>query len=260
MVSKPRQIADYNAGMTRPEPTQTAAEILRSRFGDADSLFLAGSVVRGEATASSDLDLVVLYPRLPESYRESFVHQGWPVEAFVHDEETIEYYFIERDLDSGVGSLLWMVSEGIAITAQTPLNARVQARALALRDAGPGPWSRADVDYSRYTITTVIDDLEDARNPAEQRAIVAELHPLLATHFFRSNGLWSATGKTIPRRLATADSATHDRFVAAFEAAFRGQISALIELADGIIAPSGGRLFVGYRSESDTDMRRKPSR
>ena len=69
---------------------------MAARYPDADSLFLAGSITRGEATATSDLDLVVLFPFLERSFRESFVHRGWPVEVFAHDEETIEYYFIER--------------------------------------------------------------------------------------------------------------------------------------------------------------------
>ena len=55
--------------------------VLQERYGAADSLLLAGSVVRGEETATSDLDLVVLYPQIEQSYRESFHQDGWPIEA-----------------------------------------------------------------------------------------------------------------------------------------------------------------------------------
>ncbi len=94
---------------------EAAREILSTRYAGADSLLLAGSITRGEATATSDLDLVVLFPNLPRSFRESFVHRGWPVDVFAHDEETIEYYFLEQDLTSGVGAMLWMVHDGIPV-------------------------------------------------------------------------------------------------------------------------------------------------
>ena len=118
--------------MARADPRETATAVLNERYNSADSLLLAGSVVCGEATATSDLDLVVIYPQIERSYRESFLHGGWPVEAFVHDECTMEYYFIERDLASGIGSLMWMVRDGVPIVGQTPLNARIKSRANSL--------------------------------------------------------------------------------------------------------------------------------
>ncbi len=63
------------------------------RYADAAAVFAAGSIVRGEGTAFSDLDLVVVYPRLPCAYRKSFRCEGYPVEAFVHDPETLPTSF-----------------------------------------------------------------------------------------------------------------------------------------------------------------------
>ncbi len=48
----------------RISPKNAAIEIYNERFPDAKVIFLAGSVIRGEGTAHSDLDLVVVY----ESY------------------------------------------------------------------------------------------------------------------------------------------------------------------------------------------------
>lgn len=81
------------------------------RYRDATAVRAAGSLVRGEGTAYSDLDLVVVYARLPAAYRESFVFEGFPVEAFVHDPETLEYFFAEVDYprggrDPGTGRLI----------------------------------------------------------------------------------------------------------------------------------------------------------
>jgi hypothetical protein len=237
---------------------EAAGEILSTRYVSADSLLLAGSITRGEATATSDLDLVVLFPNLPRSFRESFVHRGWPVEVFAHDEETIEYYFLEQDLTSGVGAMLWMVHDGIPVPGSTELNGRIKARAAALLAEGPPPWSTDKTDYSRYTITGLLDDLMAPRNDGEYRAVVATLFHNVAYHYLRSHGQWGAHSKTLPRRLARIDTAFAARYDAAFEAAFRGDPAPLFAISDEVLAPDGGRLFDGHRSESDTDWRRSP--
>ena len=66
-----------------------ARSIRDERYGDAAVVLAAGALMRGQGTAYSDLDLVVIYERLPVAYRESFRFQGLPVEAFVHDPETL---------------------------------------------------------------------------------------------------------------------------------------------------------------------------
>ena len=71
--------------------TEIANAIRAARYPDAAVVFAAGSIVRGEATPYSDLDLVVVYPRLACAARESFRHDGYPVEAFLHDPETLEW-------------------------------------------------------------------------------------------------------------------------------------------------------------------------
>jgi predicted nucleotidyltransferase len=96
----PRKISGANMIQQiqqRPSPYEIAKELLETRFKGAEVVFAAGSIRRNEATASSDIDLVVVYPKLEQAYRESFTFKGWPVEAFVHDPETLNYFFWEVD-------------------------------------------------------------------------------------------------------------------------------------------------------------------
>jgi predicted nucleotidyltransferase len=46
-------------------------QILDDRYPGADVIFLAGSLLRGEGTPYSDLDLVVIFERLHHAWRES---------------------------------------------------------------------------------------------------------------------------------------------------------------------------------------------
>ena len=242
----------------KPTPLQAATEIFTTRYELADSVLLAGSTTRAEATATSDLDLIVLFPHVDRSFRESFFYQGWPVEVFAHDPETIEYYFVEKDRPSGIGSMMWMVHDGIPVPRSTALNRQIKARAEDLVDAGPPVWSVEETDYSRYTITGLLDDLTDPRNEGEYRAIVASLFHLVGNHYLRTHGLWGATSKTIPRRLAKADAALAVRYDTAFAAAFHGNPTLLFALTDAVLSPGGGRLFEGYSAHSDPGWRRAP--
>ena len=70
--------------------SELVKEIYETRYPQSQLIFFAGSIVRGEGTSASDLDLVVVFDQLPNAYRESFIYKDWPVEAFVHDPQTLD--------------------------------------------------------------------------------------------------------------------------------------------------------------------------
>jgi predicted nucleotidyltransferase len=45
----------------------TAQAVMTERYPDADFAFVAGSVIRGQGTAHSDIDLVVVYRRIGQA-------------------------------------------------------------------------------------------------------------------------------------------------------------------------------------------------
>src|ERR671921_773911 len=119
----------------RVSPEEAARAVWRERYAGARVLFLGGSVMRGEATAASDLDVVVVYERLPNAYREAFVYGGWPVEAFVHDAGTLEEFF-EVDRRRGLPSLMSMVWEGLEIPEASEFSGGVKRCAREVLEAG----------------------------------------------------------------------------------------------------------------------------
>ena len=122
--------------MSRISPVEAARRIWRERYGDARVLFLAGSVLRGEATPASDLDIVVAYERLPHARREAFVFEGWPVEAFVHDPETLAHFF-ETERRRGLPALMSMLIEGVEIPESCEFSAGLKRAASRMFEAGP---------------------------------------------------------------------------------------------------------------------------
>ena len=236
-----------------------AAIALRAqRYADAMAVLAAGSFVRGEATAYSDLDLVVVFPRLERAYRESFRFEDVPVEAFVHDPETLCYFYFEIDGPSGYPPLPQMVAEGVAIPEATDASQSLKREAEAFLAAGPPPLSAEDEQRRRYAISDLVDDLRDPRSNAEAVATGARLYEALADYHLRCNGKWSAKGKSIPRILKKADAELCDRYCKSFDELFRGDPNSVIQLVEDILRPRGGLLFDGYTSHAPTSGRKPP--
>ena len=243
--------------MNLKQVTKLIANLHQEKYPDAKVIFLAGSVMRSEGTSTSDLDLVVVYRKLPNAFRDSYRYDGWPVEAFVHDPETLKYFFSEFDAPSGYPSLASMVSEGVEIPSASTFSLALKEMADESLKAGPKPWTSKDIESARYAISDLIEDIKDPRNVHEMHATASQLYFALANFYFRSKGLWSAKGKTIPRRLQKVDAEFSAKFLSAFDTTFRnGSPDGIVSLATDLLKNYGGFLFEGYRVDAPSDWRK----
>jgi hypothetical protein len=240
---------------SRIAPEACVRAVCAERYPEASVVFLAGSVMQGHGTRFSDLDLVVVHERLHHAYRESFIANGWPVEAFVHDPETLRYFF-GTDRANGVPTLASMIVDGIALPAASDFARTIATAAAEALRAGPPSWAEKERQFSRYLISDLIEDLREPRSRAEFQASVSRLYEMLANHFCRSRGEWSARGKAIVRRLHEVDPSFALEFTRAFQSAFEtADAESLFRVAQRTLEPDGGFLFAGYRAEAPEDWR-----
>lgn len=243
--------------LTPQELHALTTRIMRERHQEASCAFIAGSFVRGDATSSSDLDLVVIYPRLPNAYRESFLFEGMPVEVFVNDLETLAFFMFERDRPAGFCTMANMVTEGLVWPEESNLSEQARGLAREVLELGPSPWRQDQIDASRYAITDLLDDLHAPRNLHEQIATGALLYRKIAEHYLRTRKEWSASNKWIPRRLHAVDPLFASRFQDAMLTLCRhGEDEPLINLAMEVINQDGGPLFDGYMVHAPANWRR----
>jgi predicted nucleotidyltransferase len=246
--------------MSRSLPTpqeilELAAEILTARYPGADAAFVAGSFMRGQGSPTSDIDLVVLHPSLTHAYRESFLFKDIPVEAFVHDPETLSW-FLEQDRKDGHPALISMLVEGVLIGPRQKTAGDFKNLASQLLAEGPPPLDPDALQRLRYAITDKLDDLAADRSPAERIAIGAALYPLLVELALRGSNQWNGSGKWSARLLHQANESIAQQFESAFLTLYNGSnTQAVIELADTLLAPHSGRLFANYRSDAPSDWR-----
>jgi hypothetical protein len=234
---------------------RVAERTLAERFIDADAGFAAGSILRGEGATMSDVDLVVLYRRLPNAWRESFVLDGVPVEAFVHDSETLAW-FLASDRDRGRPALLAMVAEGRIFGPNPEKAMDWQDTARRMLAEGPAPLSNAQLEQLRYDITDKIDDLRGQRSRAEITALGAALYQPVAEILLRGQGRWFGSAKWIPRLLHALDAGQAARFDSAFGQLFaQGDVADIISFVDDALRPFGGRLFDGDHQAAPASSR-----
>lgn len=109
---------------------------------------------------------------------------------------------------------------------------------------------------SRYMISGLVEDIREPRTQSELYAIATQLYNEISNHYFRSQGLWSAKGKTILRLLRRTDEVFAGKFESAFESVFaHSQADDVITLAEEVLAAQGGFLFEGHRLDAPQEWK-----
>ncbi|WBQ06851.1 nucleotidyltransferase domain-containing protein [Kribbella sp. CA-293567] len=236
------------------EAVETARELVHQRYPEARAAWLGGSIARGTATSTSDLDITVLLAGPPAPLRESLRHAGWPVELFVHTEQSLAHYS-EKDRLRRQPSMMRLVGETIALIDTDGSGARLQESCRAQILAGPPPLSPHDLAMLRYKVTDLLDDLIGADSNDVRTAVASVLWQEAATLLLTGADHWTGTGKGLLRELQSYD-ATHGTdyattLPAAVRSAVNGDPAAMIAVVDAVLTPYGGRLFAGFHLSGD---------
>ncbi|MFI2202142.1 nucleotidyltransferase domain-containing protein [Streptomyces sp. NPDC020192] len=220
-----------------------ARDLVRTRFPGARAAFLTGSVLTDRRTPTSDLDIVVLLPGPPAPFRESLVHEGWPVELFVQTEADWRG-FAERETAERGSPLLAMCANGLLLTDTDGLGAALRTEARERLAAGPPAVSVAELEDRRYALTDALDDFRGCADPLERIYLVAELLRRASELALLAGGHWLGGGKWLSRRLAEAEPGLHGRLTAG--AAIAGTAEGMAAFTEAL-GLAGGPLWAGYR-------------
>lgn len=172
---------------------EAAKMFVEERFPECDAALLAGSVVRKEATKTSDLDIVIFDYRVPSAYRESLIAFDWPIEIFVHNFQSYKTFF-ESDVKRARPSLPRMVCEGLIIKNNKFLSV-IKEEAKTILKNGPEEWTEKKMEMKRYFLTDTLNDFIGSTNKAEELFIANALAELLHEYVLRTNGRWIGSSK-----------------------------------------------------------------
>ncbi|SOC42647.1 nucleotidyltransferase domain-containing protein [Ureibacillus acetophenoni] len=227
------------------QPIEAGYQFLNKYFPSCQGALLAGSVVRGVATDTSDLDIVIFDNSVPSSYRESLIDFGWPIEVFVHNLTSYKQFF-DHDVQRARPSLPRMVAEGIILKDDGIVDC-IKKEAIKILEEGPEEWSKETIKVKRYFITDVLDDFIGCTKREEEIFIANTLAELVSEFVLRTNRQWIGTSKWIVRSLKQYDEQFAKQYVDTFELFYKFSAKKqVIQLVDEVLQPYGGRLFHGF--------------
>jgi hypothetical protein len=222
------------------DPLPDARALVTDLFPHNQWALLAGSVTTAQRTAGSDLDIVVLLPDGDKQapHRDSRRYRGWPVELFVHDQQSLNHY-LQKDLPTRRPVMHRMLATGVAVSGDPR---QWQTRCAAVLAAGPAPMPDDEREYARYCLTDLLDDLTHAVDPGERLVIATTAWISVAQQALALADHWTGTSKWLLRELRDLDSCLADRWLAA-----HGNAAAIEALVRDLLDQHGGPRFDGYR-------------
>jgi hypothetical protein len=227
--------------MNRPEPIDAARLIIDRDYSDCCMAILSTSILHN-ATATSDLDIVIFddSPEMP--FRKSFSAYGWPVEVFILNRENYRFHFDAASY-SGIPSLLRICADGIVLKNDGAVS-DIICEAKESFEKGPWPWKPEDLFMGRYQVTEQLQDLIGCNERNEGFFIVARLTLLLSEFMLRSNCKWIGDGKWMDRCIKQFNPSIHHDLQESLEAYFTSNNKELlIAFTELQLAPHGGLLF-----------------
>jgi predicted nucleotidyltransferase len=235
--------------MTRAPGEDTARSLVAERFPDAVQAWLGGSVSAGRSTDTSDLDITVLLPDGGHVRRESTRYADWPVELFVHTESSV-YHFVAKDLLRRRPTMARLVAESVPLLGPDG-GADLRQDCRRVLDAGPPPFTDEELDYRRYALTDLLDDLAGTPPAREAAAVAIDVWRSTAELALGLTRHWCGGGKWLAREVQDLDRQLAGRLDAALRHALSGDTALLVAAADGVLGQCGGRLWDGFALSAD---------
>lgn len=225
---------------------EVAKKFVEEKFPECDIVFLAGSASRGEETATSDLDIVIIDNSIENNSRESFVLYDWKIETFIHNYRT---YLEQFDIDKDVGRpiLANMLAEG-KIIKDNGNTGEIMNKAKAFIKAGPNPLTENFIIASRYYMFDLLDDFTDAKNHQEAIITLNTISIQLADFILRVNRQWTGRGKGLARALRNFDEEIYIMYFETLDFYYKnGEKQPFINFVNEFYEPFGGSLFDGFK-------------
>ncbi|MGH3490192.1 MAG: nucleotidyltransferase domain-containing protein [Actinopolymorphaceae bacterium] len=218
---------------------------LARAFPEVAAALLSGSVARGRATATSDVDLVVLLPDGGGSRRETVEWDGVTVDLFAYDPPGLDRW-LAADTERRRPVLCSLILDGILVAGVPDVAADAKARARGVLAAGPRPLTDAERLRMRYGATDLLLDVESSTDRAETLLLAAALVQTITDLTLSAAGRWTGAGKWLVRELRAYDRGRADALADAHDALARHDTkSPLLHAVDDLLALRGGRYLIG---------------
>lgn len=232
--------------MERMEGIKAARSFVKKYYDDSFAALLFGSVARGDATPSSDLDILIVASDAPKFYRKSFRDYGWVVEAFVGSRKFTEEK-IQRPRTNHSPSYLTSWAEGVILRDHNDFARNLKERAILILEQGPEALTVQEINRYRYVLTDWLGNLMDSRSDEEALFVGHALATRTAELLLANNREWVGETKWLYLALQKSADPKAMQLVGALRRfCGTGEKDTLIEAVESILEQVGGKLQEGY--------------
>ena len=218
-----------------------ARSFVREHHPAAVVALLGGSHARGTATATSDLDIVVVDPAAEWAYRRTWLFHDVKVETFVYRDTGVLATWLDEQKRERKPTLFSLVGESIVFVDTDGAAHGLQRGALDTLQRGPGPAPEELVAGTRYFLTDAHDDLVDIA-AEEMLALATVTAPFVLEALSHAHDWWVGRGKWMRRYAARVEPEAVARLDDALRAAARGDRAPMLAEIVRALDAIGGRL------------------
>lgn len=210
---------------TEPTWLQTglsiAHDLWMTRYSGASALILAGSIT-DVVSCPADIDLLIIYEHIQESYEEGYLHKDWPIDAKVHDPETLAHALV-AEMNSPQRTHAFFVSSGLLV-ADKGANLDILQR-LAQIGLAHAPFC-GDIPYRLAKAQRVFDKFDKTTSKYTRLLDVARWTQFLAENILLYYGCPIVRGAAVLSALDDANPQLGSIFCSAIEAVLISESSA----------------------------------
>lgn len=224
-----------------------AERFIATMFPNADIAVVGGSTARGERTATSDLDLLLLGEDLFDAFDDdrtglasTYEFEGEVIEVFAYTRAGFDEW-AGRGIAEHRPVIVHLLVEGEVLRGGDRADELRRAWGAVL-DTGPAVTDH-ELMMRRYVITDVLDDLRDATDPLERTVLAHILFQRTAELILLGARQWVATGKHLPRRLRALEPRRAESLSRPLLA---GDLGAFADAVEAELDRAGGRVQAGF--------------
>lgn len=211
------------------------------------AIILAGSVLRGEGDASSDMDTFVIFEG---SYRQRVQKRfnGVPFEIFANPPRRARRYLEEEQLDGG-GSTIHMLATGFVVLNRDAVITDLIQRSQYILTQTPLPLD-SHLIYQRYMAADKFENALDLRQrePALGLLLASSAMLDMLNYYFISQSKWIPRHKDLLKTLRSENPELARLVEQFFQATGDIRFDLAAQIADRTI---GTRGFFEWESEQD---------
>jgi predicted nucleotidyltransferase len=208
--------------------------------GTVDCIILTGSIVDGNYTMDSDVDVLCITSRFDYIRVESFKREGLLLQIILLPVNAVQD-LLWREYTTRDIVYISMLKKGLILQDKEDYASRLQHIATTIYNAGPPPLQYEELSRRINHLSSLISDLQFPKDFSSYYLVFMEATAGLTDLFLRLNNEWFTHSKFMMRILQEKHAVFYRKLIAAIKSYFNADgVEPFVRLATATLQLTGG--------------------